>query len=160
MLRHGFASFALATAWSDQSQRNLTDAGRAQAQTIGAAMRNLGIPVGSVYSSEYCRALEYSRLAFTTAQPERSLDLTDPLTEQQKADSVQTVKRLLGTMPTAGTNTILVSHSLNIRLAVGVELPVEGEAAVFRVDPSGMSTLVTRVMPTDWPILAEALAAS
>ena len=76
------------------TQRNLTDAGRAQAQTIGTAFRTLGIPVGMVLSSEYCRALEYSRLAFTVAQPERSLDLTDPLTDQQKADSVQNVKRL------------------------------------------------------------------
>lgn len=141
------------------TQRNLTDAGRAQAQTIGTAFRTLGIPVGMVLSSEYCRALEYSRLAFTVAQPERSLDLTDPLTDQQKADSVQNVKRLLGTLPTAGTNTILVSHSPNIRLAAGVDLPVEGEAAVFRVDPSGTSTLVTLVMPTDWPVLAQALAA-
>jgi broad specificity phosphatase PhoE len=141
------------------TQRNLTDAGREQAQTTGDAFRALGIPVGTVLSSEYCRALEYSRLAFTVAQPERSLDLTDPLTDQQKADSVQNVKRLLGTLPAAGTNTILVSHSPNIRLAVGVDLPVEGEAAIFRVDPSGTSTLVTRVLPTDWPMLARALAA-
>jgi len=62
-------------------------------------------------------------------------------------------------LPTAGTNTILVSHSPNIRLAAGVDLPVEGEAAVFRVDPSGTSTLVTLVMPTDWPVLAQGLAA-
>jgi phosphohistidine phosphatase SixA len=141
------------------TQRNLTDVGRAQAQTIGTAIRALGIPVGTVLSSEYCRALEYSRLAFTVAQPERSLDLTDPLTDQQKADSVQNVKRLLGAVPPAGTNTVLVSHSPNIRLAAGVDLPVEGEAAVFRVDPSGTSTLVTLVMPTDWPVLAQVLAA-
>jgi broad specificity phosphatase PhoE len=140
------------------TQRNLTDVGRTQAQTIGAAFRELGIPVGTVLSSEYCRALEYSRLAFTVAQPERSLDLTDPLTDQQKADNVQNVKRLLGTLPAAGTNTILVSHSPNIRLAAGVDLPVEGEAAIFRVDPSGTSTLVTLVMPTDWPVLAQTLA--
>jgi len=35
---------------------------------------------------------------------------------------------------------------------VGVDLPIEGEAAVFGVDTSGASTLVTRVLPTDWPM--------
>jgi phosphohistidine phosphatase SixA len=139
------------------TQRNLTDAGRAQAETIGEAFRSLGIPVGAVLSSEYCRALEYSRLAFATAQPERSLDLTDPLTDQQKADSTQAVKRLLGTPPTSGTNTVLVSHSPNLRLAVGIDLTVEGEAAIFRVDASGTSTLVARLLPTDWPALAKDL---
>jgi phosphohistidine phosphatase SixA len=139
------------------TQRSLTGAGRSQAQIIGDSFRSLAIPVGTVLSSEYCRALEYSRIAFTAAQPERSLDLTDPLTDPQKAESAQTVKGLLGTLPTARTNTVLVSHSPNIRLAVGVELPVEGEAAIFRVEASGTSTLVTRVLPTDWPILAQAL---
>ena len=90
-------------------------------------------------------------------QPERSLDLTDPLTEPQKAESALNIKRLLGTLPATRTNTVLVSHSPNLRLAAGVDLPVEGEAAIFRVDASGTSTLVTRVLPTDWPMLAQAL---
>jgi phosphohistidine phosphatase SixA len=141
------------------TQRNLTDAGRVQAEAIGDAFRKLGIPVDTVLSSEYCRALEYSRLAFGTARPEQSLDLTDPLTDAQKTGSAQTVKRLLATMPTSGSNTILVSHSPNLRLAMGIDLTTEGEAAVFRVDATGGSTLVARVLPTDWPVLAEALAA-
>jgi len=141
------------------TQRNLTDAGRAQAETIGTAFRDLGIPVGTVLSSEYCRALEYSRLAFGTAQPEPSLDLTDPLTNTQRADTIQAVKHLLSTAPMSGSNAILVSHSPNLRLAMGIDLTVEGEAAVFHVDASGSSALVARVLPSDWPVLAQALAA-
>jgi len=141
------------------TQRNLTDAGRAQAETIGDAFRSLGIPVGIVLSSEYCRAMEYSRLAFGTAQPEQSLDLTDPLSDAVRAERVQTMRRLVGTAPSSGTNAILVSHSPNLRLAMGVDLTVEGEAAVYRVDESGASMLVARVLPTDWPILAQALSA-
>ena len=118
------------------TQRNLTGAGRAQAQIIGDAFRSLAIPVGTVLSSEYSRALEYSRIAFAVPQPERSLDLTDPLTEPQKAESALNIKRLLGTLPATRTNTVLVSHSPNLRLAAGVDLPVEGEAAIFRVDAS------------------------
>jgi broad specificity phosphatase PhoE len=140
------------------TQRNLTDDGRDQARWIAGAFRFLNIPVGAVLSSEYCRALEYSRLAFGTAVPEASLDLTDPLGDQEKAQSTMRLIGLLGTPPDAGTNTVLVSHSPNIRLATLVDLPTEGEAAVFRVDAPGDSTLVARMMPTDWLRLATRMA--
>jgi broad specificity phosphatase PhoE len=140
------------------AQRNLTDAGRDQARAIAAAFRRLNIPVGAVLSSEYCRALEYSRLAFSMAVPEASLNLTDPLGEQQKAASTTALIGLLGTPPDPATNTVLVSHSPNIRLAALVDLSIEGEAAIFRVDTPGSSTLVARLMPADWPRLADALA--
>jgi phosphohistidine phosphatase SixA len=139
------------------TQRNLTDAGRAQARAIGEAIRALNIPVGPVLSSEYCRALEYSRLMFDRAEPEPSLVLPDPLTEPEKAQNTEALKRLLMTPPTAGTNTVLVSHSPNIRLAAEVDLPVEGSAAVFRVQAQGAPTLVARVLPDEWPALARAL---
>jgi broad specificity phosphatase PhoE len=142
-----------------QTQRNLTDAGRAQARSIGDAWRSLNIPVGTVLSSEYCRALEYSRLAFNKVQPEPSLDLTDPLSEQQRAAATQRLQELLATAPEAGTNTVLVSHSPNIRLAANVDLAVEGEAAVFRVE-QGAPMLVSRVLPDDWTTLAQALGSS
>src|SRR5262249_18530671 len=132
------------------TQRNLTDAGRAQATAIGEAFRTLEIPVGTVLSSQYCRAMEYSKLAFNKAQAEPSLNLTDPLSDVQKAESARTIKRLLSTAPPGGTNTVLVSHSPNIKLAADVDLPVEGEAAIFRVDASGKGALVGRVLPTEW----------
>jgi phosphohistidine phosphatase SixA len=136
------------------TQRNLTDAGRDQARAIGAAFRSLNIPVGTVLSSEYCRALEYSRLAFTTAVPEARLDLTDPLGDEQRGQSTATLIGLLGTPPDPATNTVLVSHSPNIKLAVLLDLPTEGEAAIFRVNAPGDSTLMATVLPTDWPKLA------
>ena len=140
------------------TQRNLTDAGRAQARRIGDAFGTLGIPLGTVLSSAYCRALEYGRLAFDVVQPEPSLNLTDPLDDQQRAASVQTMQRLLATPPPPGLNTVLASHSPYIRLAADVDLPVEGEAAIFRVDAPGSSTLVARVLPADWPLLAQVMA--
>jgi broad specificity phosphatase PhoE len=140
------------------TQRNLTDDGRDQARAIAGAFRFLTIPVGVLLSSEYCRALEYARLAFGPAVPEASLDLTDPLEDQQKAQSTMTLIGLLGTPPDPGTNTVLVSHSPNIRLAALVDLPTEGEAAIFRVDAPGDSTLVARLMPTDWLRLATRMA--
>jgi phosphohistidine phosphatase SixA len=139
------------------TQRNLTEAGRAQAQEIGEAFRTLNIPVGPVLSSEYCRAQEYARLAFDKAEVAPGLVLPDPLTEEQKAQNTEALKDLLATPPPVGTNTVMVAHSPNIRLAAGVDLPVEGGAAVFRVGRGGAPTLVAGVLPGEWTALAQAL---
>jgi phosphohistidine phosphatase SixA len=140
------------------TQRNLTDSGRAQARTTGEAFRTLNIPVGQVLSSEYCRALEYARLAFNKAEFSSSLVLPDPLTESEKAQHTAELKRLLAIAPQAGMNTIMVSHSPNIRLAAGVDLPAEGGAAVFQVEGQDPPQLMARILPEEWTTLAQALS--
>src|SRR5512143_2013384 len=49
-------------------QRNLTDAGRAEARAIGEALRDLRIPIGDVRASPFCRTMETARLMFGRAQ--------------------------------------------------------------------------------------------
>ena len=46
------------------TQRGLSEEGRAEARLIGKSFVRLGIPVGQVLSSPYCRCLETGRLAF------------------------------------------------------------------------------------------------
>ncbi len=48
-------------------QRNLTDAGRAEARAIGSALRELDIPIGDVLASPFCRTMETARLMFGRA---------------------------------------------------------------------------------------------
>src|SRR5688572_28986342 len=47
-----------------KTQRNLTAAGRKEAERLGAAFRQRAIPVGRVLSSPWCRCLETAKLAF------------------------------------------------------------------------------------------------
>ena len=47
-----------------ETQRNLNDNGRAQAQEIGRQFRRLRIPVGAVLSSQFCRCKDTAQLAF------------------------------------------------------------------------------------------------
>src|SRR5262245_60975102 len=49
------------------TQRNLSAQGRADARAIGRGVRRLGLPIGKVLSSAYCRTLETARLAFGRA---------------------------------------------------------------------------------------------
>jgi phosphohistidine phosphatase SixA len=46
------------------TQRNLSDAGRAEARRLGDAMRARAVPVGEILSSPWCRCHDTARLAF------------------------------------------------------------------------------------------------
>ena len=73
VLRHSHApgSFDPPDARLDDcaTQRNLDEAGRAQARRIGEAFRQHGITVGRVLASPRCRCLDTARLAFGKAEP-------------------------------------------------------------------------------------------
>ena len=137
-------------------QFNLTEQGREEARAIGAGVRRLGIPVGRVVISPYCRTLETARLAFGRVD-ELSGDLlrrnyvpgpgapVPPSWEQR----IATLRLLLATAPAGGTNTALVTHGDNVRGAVGFEIAT-AEAAIFKPDGRGGFALVARVLPKAW----------
>src|SRR5688572_16752586 len=71
-MRHASTDFsqddARMTGYEDcASQRNLTEEGREEARRIGTHVKRLGIPIGEVLASPYCRTMETARLAFGTA---------------------------------------------------------------------------------------------
>jgi phosphohistidine phosphatase SixA len=136
------------------TQRNLTDDGRAEARAIGEAFRALQIPVGQVLSSEYCRAQEYSILSFDKVTVEPSLVLPNPLPADERQRNREAVQRLLATPPPPGTNTILVTHSPNVKDAVDVDLTVEGSAVILR-PTGGLPAVVALALPGDWTSLAQ-----
>jgi phosphohistidine phosphatase SixA len=112
------------------TQRNLSQLGRDQSRDIGEGFRELGIPVGMVRSSEFCRARETAELAFgmVTLDPDLTPFTTpSPVDEGQQTEAL---RDMLGTQPETGTNTVIVAHQFNITEAAGIEL-AEGEAAVF-----------------------------
>ena len=113
--------------------RQLSDEGRRRARAVGQAMRELGIPVGAVYSSPYCRCVETAEL----------LDLgpvttTRDILNARAAEYIggrdtlrRTARSRLATRPPEGTNTVLVAHGNVFLLAAG-ERPPEGGAAIVR----------------------------
>jgi phosphohistidine phosphatase SixA len=141
-----------------ETQRNLTDAGRAEARAMGEGIRALGIPIGDVRSSEYCRAKEHALLAFDKATVEPSLVLPDPLPAAERQQNKETLQRLLAASPPSGTNTVLVSHSPNLKEAAQIDLTAEGMAAILRPN-GGAPALVALVPPSDWTGAAQAVAA-
>jgi phosphohistidine phosphatase SixA len=135
-----------------ETQRNLNAQGRAEARAIGAAFRTLGVPVGQVLSSGYCRARDTAQLAFGRAELVRDIS---GLPESQREQRAAALRKLLATEPEAGTNTVLVSHGFNITAAAQITIG-EGEAAIFAPGGENGFTLVARVRPNEWAALVEA----
>ncbi len=132
-------------------QRNLTDPGRADARAIGAALRDLGIPVGRVLASPYCRTLETGRLIFGRA--ESSLAVRGGPADDS-GDRYAELRTLLSTPLPRGTNLAIASHGNPYRAVVGGAYLAEGEAAI--VAPRGKDgyAVVARVTKDEWRTLA------
>ena len=86
-------------------QRNLNDAGRAQARSIGESWRALELPLGDVLSSGYCRTRETAQLAFGRATIVSALTGIPAEMVGTYTGRVRALRRLLGTKPPDGENT-------------------------------------------------------
>jgi len=135
-----------------KAQRQLTDEGRNQAKALGAALRQLKIPVGKILASKFYRARETAEL-LDLGEAETVLDITEgglvvsPRENQRRAAALRT---LLATAPSVGKNTIIVSHRPNLQAAAGKEFGElgEGEIVVFQPFSEGKFKLVARVAPS------------
>src|SRR6202790_3988441 len=93
------------------AQRNLNDKGKALAKTFGDALRQARVPVGKVYTSKYNRAYETAIIA-GFANIEKTADLTEGglvVSPNENNRRVEAFRKLLGTAPQSGTNTILIT---------------------------------------------------
>ena len=141
------------------AQRNLNDKGKALAKAFGDAIRQAGVPVGKVYTSKYNRAYETAVIA-GFKNIEKTADITEGglvVSPNENNRRTKAFHELLGTAPTPGTNTILVTHKPNIIDALGKDWfdVKEGEASIFRPE-NGSYKLIARVQMEDWPLLAAA----
>ena len=117
------------------TQRNLNDAGRAQAKRIGEAFRARGIPVTRVLSSPWCRCLETGQLAFGSV--EAWTPLNSQFHDKSRADeAAREVRRRAGDRPEGG-NLVMITHGTNIAAWTGVH-PAQGEMVLLA--PLGNAT--------------------
>jgi broad specificity phosphatase PhoE len=141
------------------TQRNLNDQGKALAKAFGESLRQAGVPVGKVYTSKYNRAYETAVLA-GFKDIEKTADITEGglvVSPNENGRRVAALRKMLGTLPAAGTNTVLITHQPNIIAALGKDWfdVKEGEASIFR-PANGSYTLVARVQMDEWPRIAMA----
>lgn len=143
-----------------QHERQLDDAGRASARSMGEALQRLKIPIGQVLSSPAYRALQTARLA-RLASPTTATELGDSGLSMQADTNGTRAKWLrakVAELPLSGTNTILITHFPNIKEAFpdNVSGLAEGEALIFRPDGTGGASFKARVKMDDWANLSAA----
>jgi broad specificity phosphatase PhoE len=138
ILRHSFApgSFDPPDARLDDcsTQRNLDDAGRAQAKRVGEAFRQNGIDVGAVLASPRCRCLDTARLAFGKA--ERWDVLQGSLRDAERQQRLVAEIREKIAEHRSGPPLVLVTHGSVVTALTGLNIRM-GEFVVLKPTASG-----------------------
>jgi phosphohistidine phosphatase SixA len=138
-----------------EHERQLDLSGRLSATAMGEALRQLGIPIGSVLSSPTYRALETVRLAqFGYANTFDNLgDMGQSMQSDPNGERAAWLRTQTWARPAGRANTIIVTHLPNIAEAFPKDSEDlgDGEALVFRPDGRGAAVLVARVKISEWP---------
>jgi len=126
-----------------RTQRNLSAAGRAQAQRFGERLRGAGVRIDEVRSSQWCRCLDTARLAFPAlpVQPFAPLNsfFDDRRTEPEQSAAVRRYLAALG-----AHTALLVTHQVNISALTG-EFAAMGDAVVVRAAAEGALRVLGRL---------------
>ncbi len=141
------------------AQRTLNDPGKAAARAFGEAFRQIGVPVGEVYTSQFNRAYETAVLA-GFKDIVKSVDVTEGglvVSPNENDRRTAAFRKLLAVVPKPGTDTVIITHKPNIIDALGKDWfdVKEGEASIFKPEGGGYK-LVARVQMEEWPRIAAA----
>lgn len=131
-------------------QRSLTAAGRAEARAIGAAIRSLGIPIGDVLASPFCRTRETAELLFGHATVAAAVRGGPASAE---AGRYAELERLLSTPVARGVNLAIASHGNPFVAVAGGPYLAEGEAAVIEPRGDAGFRVVARIRKDEWATL-------
>ncbi len=147
--------------WDDCSiQRNISDAGREQAMKVGAAIRELKIPIGPIKAAQFCRTRDTATLlGLGTFDVDEGLN---HVIGQRPGFDVNSARlKLITAVPPKGKNTLLVSHTHGTphpeeRIMGSL---AEAEIAVYKPDGKGSLELVARINLAEWDNLIKLMNA-
>ncbi|WP_308636945.1 histidine phosphatase family protein [Paenibacillus silvisoli] len=108
------------------TQRNLSEAGRRQAEKFGEALRSLQIPVQTpVLASPFCRAKETAELAFGKGNVQtdsfwfRVYNLSGAVPPAEQQATINELTSVLETLPSPRTNKVIIAHSFPQGVGLG-----------------------------------------
>lgn len=126
------------------TQRNLSDEGRAQARAAGARLRALGVVVGQVQSSPWCRCLETARLlGVGEVRPSEAFASSFREDDRREAEIAAQARRVIADWRGPGV-LVAVTHQVNIQAITG-ENTASGEMLVLARGADGRHALVGRL---------------
>ena len=135
------------------AQRNLNEAGRANATNVGRTIAALGIPIEEVRASPFWRCRDTATLAFGRCDTTSALYSKGP--EFRRARWI-----LLSTPPALGKNDVIVTHQDALMPLTTLKRDELREADALILEPRGPAKgfhVVARLGPADWKRLADAV---
>jgi len=128
------------------TQRNLDQAGRAQALSLGKRLAQAGVSQAKVYSSQWCRCLETARLLnLGPVEPLPALNSFFARTHKRET-TLAALRGFLAGLPTTGAPVILITHQVTITAFTG-EFVTSGSGSLFELNGSGEPRLLGSIKP-------------
>jgi phosphohistidine phosphatase SixA len=127
------------------TQRNLDQAGRAEAQRWGVLLREHGVSDPKIFSSRWCRALETSeQMGLGSIEPLPALDSFFGHADRE-AEQTDALRELLDSLPLTAP-VVLVTHQVNITALTGV-FPRSGEGLILALPLTDPSQVLAKIPP-------------
>lgn len=128
------------------TQRNLSAAGRKEAERLGATFRAQRVPVARVLASPWCRCLDTARIAFGGGTPDPALG--NLFTHSQNTAQQQAAFKVLARDVPRESNLVLVTHGATIAAFTGIN-PGTAEAVIGTLDKDGRFVVSGRIPVPD-----------
>ena len=127
------------------TQRNLSEAGRAEARRVGERFRAERVRVARVYTSPWCRCRETARLAFGEAEDWDPLSSFFDFPDREAGYTERIKRRIAGyaRRPPPG-NVVMVTHNVNIA-ALSRQSVAQSEMVLMRPEGCCDARMVARL---------------
>ena len=134
-----------------ETQRQLSDEGRAEMKATGEQFRAARIPLDENFSSRYCRATQSAAFFVDAAVPTESLSGEGEV-GLNPANKPRTIA-FFSQRPAPGKNHYMMAHGGIFWEATGFVIQ-EGNAVVL--DPNNLTVIMARIGPQEWGSIAQA----
>jgi len=135
--------------------RQLNDLGKKEAEATGKVLKNLEIPVGRVFSSEFCRCFTTADLMSLGVPNQQTKELTFYVYEEAKR--YENMMKMVDSQPIDVSNTVLVGHTGFTGTLPSPAPLVDlnwGDAAVFQSVAGQPARFITKIKVSEWTELA------
>jgi broad specificity phosphatase PhoE len=120
------------------TQRNLSDAGRADARRFGEELRKEDIAIDRVLTSPWCRCIDTAKLALPEKQAEEDASLSSFVEVRGADERKRALEKMRATISSwsGPGNLLMVSHQVTIVALAGESL-AQGGILVVKPKPGG-----------------------
>ena len=135
-----------------ETQRNLTPDGLLEVKSIGHTIAALGIPIGKVLSSPYCRTKDTAKAVFGAFEVDENLAFSIAKEADESAKLGQYLHGLMLETQGRAKNAVFVGHTANLKDGLGVWPKPEGVAVIFKAKDNKV-IYKGMIKPDEWPNL-------